>query len=451
MRKLPNRIAVLAWYAVPAMLAPALLAAQTVAVGEGHLLRLQEPAGTVFVANPEVADVQVPDPNSVFVLGKRAGTTTLYVLGEDGHTLLQRQISVRHNLTELQATLRQRFPQRQLVLESAPGSLLIRGTVENAAEVQAIEATLRPYLGPEESLINQLTLSSPVQVMLRVRVTEVSRSLVQQLGINWAALAAPGNFVTGLISGRTFQQATANLLGNSYSSAGDGYSFLGGYVQGNYSVQAMIDLLDREGLISILAEPNLTAVSGETASFLAGGEFPIPVRQDQDTMSVEFKSFGVALDFTPTVLSNDRISLKVRPEISEIDPNYSVVMEGITVPGVSIRRVETTVEMASGESFAIGGLLQNNTRDLLSKVPGLSTLPILGRLFRSTDYRNNRSELVVIVTPYLVRPTGPGQLRSPLDSLRPTTELERLIHFRTGLDPVEDSTPRLAGSAGFAY
>src|SRR5690606_34947227 len=170
----------------------------------------------------------------------------------------------------------------------------------------------------------------------------------------------------------------------------------GGYAKEGRSIQAMIDVLDQEGMISVLAEPNLTAVSGETASFLAGGEFPIPVRQDRDSLTVEFKPFGVALDFTPTVLADDRISIKVRPEISEIDPNSSIVMEGMMIPGLSVRRVETTVEMASGQSFAIGGLLQNNIRDIASQIPGLGKIPNLGKLFSSSDYQNNKSELVVI-------------------------------------------------------
>ncbi len=434
---------------------------QSLTVGEGQLLRLQEPAATVFVANPDIADVQVPDPFGVFLFGKRAGTTTLYVLGDDGRPLLQRRVVVRHNTDEVMATLKGRFPDRELELESAPGSMLVRGEVDSAEEIEAILQTLRPYLGPEETIVNRMSLGNPTQVMLRVRVTEMSRNLTQQLGINWAALAAPGNFVTGIISGRAFQELSNTFTqgaaggtfssGGVYSGASEGFSFLGGYVHGNTSVQAMVDALDREGLVSILAEPNLTAVSGQTASFLAGGEFPIPVRQDQDTMSVEFKPFGVALDFTPTVLANDRISIKVRPEISEIDPNNSVVMEGLTIPGISVRRVDTTVEMASGESFAIGGLLQNNSRDVISQVPGLGSLPVLGPLFSSTDYRNNRSELVVIVTPYLVRPAGAGQLRTPIDSLRPTSELETLIHARTGLDPLADDLPRLSGAAGFVY
>src|SRR5690606_26080511 len=299
----------------------------SVAVGEGKLIRLGQPAATVFVANPEIADVQVPDGTAIFVLGKRSGTTSVFALGDESQPLLERRVVVRHNTSEMLETLRQRFPNLRLSLESAPGSLLVNGTVSSAEEVNAIINTLQPYLGENETLINRLTLASPTQVMLRVRVTEVSRGVTQKLGINWAAIAAPGNFVTGIISGRPFQNIGNDFnqgdgrgrfsSGGAYSGTGDGFSFLGGYSHGNTSVQAMIDARDREGLISVLAEPNLAAVSGQTASFLAGGEFPIPVRQEERSMSVEFKSFGVALDFTPTVMADDRISIKVRPEISE--------------------------------------------------------------------------------------------------------------------------------------
>lgn len=168
-------------------------------------------------------------------------------------------------------------------------------------------------------------------------------------------------------------------------------------------------------------------------------------------MTVEFKPFGVSLDFTPTVLADDRISITVRPEISEIDPTSSIVMDGLMIPGLSVRRVETTVEMASGQSFAIGGLLQNNIRDLISKVPGLGAVPVLGQLFTSTDYQNNKSELVVIVTPYLVRPTDGSRLASPLDSMRPATDVEYILHDKIGLDPLLGDVPRLVGQTGFVY
>lgn len=444
-------------------------AAQSLAIGEAQLVRYAGSAQSVFVADPAIADVQVPSDGAVLVMGKKAGQTTLYVLGDDGKTLVQQRVVVRHNVQEIGRVLAERFPNLRLSVESAPGSLMLRGTVPDADTVDAVTRTVRAYLGEADDLINRLAISSPTQVYLRVRVTEVSRSVTQQLGINWSALTTPGNFFAGVISGRSFQNiagrvdpAAARLGGlaagdmafsasSAYSAARDGYSFFGGYASEGRSVQAMIDVLDREGLITVLAEPNLTAVSGETASFLAGGEFPIPVRQEEQSMTVEFKPFGVALDFTPTVLADDRISIKVRPEISEINPNNSIVMEGLVIPGISVRRVETTVEMASGQSFAIGGLLQNNVRDITSQVPGIGKIPVLGRLFSSSDYQNDKSELVVIVTPYLVKPTDSSRLTTPLDSMRPSTDIEYVLHEKIGLDPLSGEVPRLTGAAGFVY
>lgn len=437
-------------------------AAQALSIGEGRLVRFNGVAKSVFVADPEIADVQVPSEHAVLVLGKKAGQTTLYVLSESGQTLAQQHIVVRHNTTEIAEVLRQRFPGLRISLESAPGSLMVSGTVPNSETIEAITRTVKSYLGEKDQLINRMAISSPTQVYLRVRVTEVSRAVTQKLGINWSAITSPGNFFAGVISGRAFQNIVGSFAGGdkamafsssgTYSSAQDGgYSFLGGYAKEGRSVQAMIDVLDKEGMISVLAEPNLTAVSGQTASFLAGGEFPVPVKQDRDNTTVEFKPFGVSLDFTPTVLSDDRISIKVRPEISEIDPNSSIQMQGISIPGLSVRRVETTVEMASGQSFAIGGLLQNNIRDIVSQIPGLGKIPILGKLFSSSDYQNNKSELVIIVTPYLVKPSDNSQMASPLASLRPSTDIEYILHNKIGLDPLKGDVPRLTGSAGFVY
>ncbi|WP_323011644.1 type II and III secretion system protein family protein [Castellaniella sp.] len=424
--------------------------ALNLAVGAGDVLTMKD-ARTVFVADPNIADVQVPPAQSgsnlsVLVVGKRAGTTTLYALDADGKRILRESIVVRHNLTELQQILTQRFPALRLSLESAPGSLMVSGSAPSAEVTEAIARTIQPYLGEKDQLINRIHVDSPTQVYLRVRVTEMSKAITQKLGINWNVVATPGQFVTGLISGRSFVDSAGGYIG-----AGEGYSFLGGYSKSGAPAQAMIDVLDRENLLTVLAEPNLTAVSGQTASFLAGGEFPIPVKQDKDTMSIEFKPFGVSLDFTPTVLSDDRISLKVRPEISELDPSASILVDGLAIPGIRVRRAETTVEMASGQSFAIGGLLQNNISDLVDKIPGLGSIPVLGKLFSSTNYKNHKSELVIIVTPYLVRPTSPDQLTNPVASMRASSDIEFLLSQRMGYDPLQSTVPRLSGAAGFVY
>jgi pilus assembly protein CpaC len=205
-------------------------------------------------------------------------------------------------------------------------------------------------------------------------------------------------------------------------------------------------------LLTVLAEPNLVAMSGETASFLAGGEFPIPVSQINGAITVDYKQFGVKLDFTPTVLSEGRISLKVRPEVSQIDTTVSVTSNGVTVPGLSVRRADTTVELASGQSFAIAGLLQSSTNDLISQVPGLGSIPILGKLFSSTNYQNNKTELVIMVTPYLVQPTDSGKLRSPIESLvSPSSDVEYSFSHESGESANQSGQPRLVGAAGYVY
>lgn len=428
--------------------------ALNIAIGEGKLLTVRQgTVGTVSLADPTIADVQVPSPTTLLVIGKRSGSTTLYALDSDGKVLLERHIVVTHNLSEIQSVLRARFPKLKLTMSSAPGSLLVDGNVPDAQTAEAVASTIKPFLGEKDQLINRLAVTAPTQVQLRVRIAEVQRNVAQALGVNWSVLWAKGTGGPGS-SGISFL-SDASLSSTPTSSLGFNRT------TGVWNINGIIDALDQEGLISVLAEPNLSAVSGQTASFLAGGEFPVPVSQQQGTISVEFKPFGVSLDFTPTVLSDDRISIKVRPEVSQIDSANSVVLNsgttsngssvGLQIPGLSVRRVETTVEMASGESFVIGGLLQNNMRDVLTRVPGLGSIPILGKLFSSSDYQNNKSELVVIVTPYLVRPAKPGALATPQDSMRPATDIEYILHRKIGLDPLTSSVPRLTGAAGFAY
>lgn len=459
--------------ATPAHAAPPRLAAGTaadtpavaqgpldVAAGKGALVRLNEDASSVFVADPAIADVHVPSPRAVFVLGKKAGTTTLYVLGANNKTLVQRSIVVARDMDALRGMVAARFPAMNLQLSTGNGSLQVSGQAVNAADADAVVQSLTPYLADKEVLINRMTIDRPQQVQLRVRITEVDRNVTQQLGINWQSLGnAAGNFFAGVYSGRPLYNlnqplpsANGGVMYPVNLPSNNAYSLFGAFQTAHVNIQALVDALNQEGLITVLAEPSLVALSGQTASFLAGGEFPIPVSQVNGAISVEFKQFGVKLDFTPTVLSEGRISLKVRPEVSQIDTSVSVTTGGITVPGLSVRRADTTVELASGQSFAIGGLLQSNTTDIISQIPGVGSIPILGKLFSSSNYQNNKTELVIMVTPYLVEPTDPGKLRSPLESLvSPSNDVEYSYRNHDDSTTSQAGQPRLVGAAGYVY
>ncbi|OTP79288.1 type II and III secretion system protein family protein [Caballeronia sordidicola] len=429
--------------------------------GKGSLVHLNEDATSVFVADPAIADVQAPSPKAVFVLGKKAGTTTLYVLGANNKTLLQRTVVVSRDMGALRTMVAQRFPAMNLQLATGNGSLEISGQAPNAADADAVVQSVTPYLGEKEVLVNRMTIDRPQQVQLRVRITEVDRNITQQLGINWQSLGhAAGNFFAGVYSGRPLYDLTNPLTSStgqvSYPvnlPTNNAYGIFGAFHTNGTDIQGVLDALNQEGLITILAEPSLVALSGQTASFLAGGEFPIPVSQINGVISIEFKQFGVKLDFTPTVLSEGRISLKVRPEVSQIDTTVSVTTGGVTVPGLSVRRADTTVELASGQSFAIGGLLQSNTTDVVSQIPGIGSIPILGKLFSSSNYQNNKTELVIMVTPYLVEPTNPGQLRTPLESLvSPSNDVEYSLRRQQGdTTSSQGPQPRLVGAAGYVY
>ncbi|MGI4859188.1 MAG: type II and III secretion system protein family protein [Janthinobacterium lividum] len=452
-------------HVAPVPAAPALASARGLEplmldAGKGTLLRLDEDAGSVFVVDPTVADVHVPSPRTVFVLGKKAGSTTLYVMGNKNQTLVQRTVTVARDMDALRAMAKARFPNMNLQIGTGNGSLMVSGQATNGADADAVVQTLTPFLAEKEVLVNRMTISKPLQIQLRVRITEVDRNVTQELGINWQSLGkVAGNFIGGIYSGRAIYNYAQPLTSSTGSTvypvnlaSNNAYSILAGFSTGSTDIQAVIDALNEEGLITVLAEPNLVAMSGETASFLAGGEFPIPVSQTNGAISVEFKQFGVKLDFTPTVLSDRRISLKVRPEVSQIDTTVSVTTGGVTIPGLSVRRADTTVELGSGQSFAIAGLLQSSTSDTVSQVPGLGSIPILGKLFSSTKYTNNKTELVITVTPYLVNPVDPAKLRTPLDSLvSPSNDVEYSFSHGASASAPQPGDPRLVGAAGYVY
>jgi len=291
-----------------------------------------------------------------------------------------------------------------------------------------------------------VTLTDSNQINLRVRIVEVSRDLVKRIGFNIDALST-GKFAFGIAAlGAT--TTTGAFPGAPILVRNNGVSNLVGTGRvAGIDLNAVVDAMENEGLATILAEPNLTAVSGETASFLAGGEFPIPVPQDNgNAITVQFKKFGVSLNFIPTVLSGERIALKVAPEVSQLSESGAVVLDGFSVPSLTTRRAETSVELASGQSLAIAGLIQNNMRTDAQKVPGLGDIPILGALFRSNGFRRNETELVIIVTPYLVRPVAPtARLATPVDGLIPANDIDRAARGKVYREQIGPRASRAAG------
>ncbi len=427
-------------------------------VGKGQVIRLPRAAATVFVADPEIADVQAQSPSIVYVFGRRAGTTSLYAVDDQDEVLLRTSVQVSHNLSGLRASVDRLLPGNQLKIDSVDGSILLSGSITNPTEAHELDELAKRFLGKDETLLNRVQVTSPTQVHLRVRVAEVSREVIKTFGFNWENLFNSGNFSFGFATGRDIIDGTGVIprAPASAGSAAPGIGF-GSYNSGSASVNTAIDALAQEGLVTILAEPNLTALSGETASFLAGGEFPIPVATDNDKIEIEFKEFGISLAFTPTVLSGNRISLRVRPEVSELSENGAITVDGLTIPALATRRAETTVELGSGQSFAVGGLLSSDVQNSVSKFPGLGDLPVLGTLFRSQSFQSNETELVILVTPYLVRPVDQPVLATPVDGYRAPSDVERILEgrlHRAGLQPgrgapVGANGQRLHGPAGF--
>lgn len=385
-----------------------------VELNEGTLVRIDSPADSVFVANPEVADVAVKSPRLIYVFGKRPGETSLYAVDENENVLLNMGLTVSHNLSGLRGALRSLLPTATIEVRSVDGGIVLDGYVTSAVHAEDAQRVAARFVSPDETIVNRLHVTEPNQVNLRVRVAEVSRSVLRQLGINWDAAIDGSNITFGLLSKGFASTAASVGSGNQLADA-----YFASINKGDLDLNALIDALAEENLVSLLAEPNLTALSGQTASFLAGGEFPVPVAQssdaDSNTITIEFKHFGVSLAFTPTVLSASRISMRVRPEVSALSDQGAVQVGGLSIPALSVRRAETTVELGSGQSFAIAGLMQSNRTLAADKIPGLGDIPILGELFRSDRFNRQETELVILVTPYVVKPVPAQLMAAPTD------------------------------------
>ena len=397
-------------------------------IGRGQLVTVPGNLADIFVANDAVADVQVKSQRQLYVFGKAGGTTTVYASNSAGDIIWSANVRVGSNLDSIDQMLTLAMPDAKVqVATMGTNTVLLTGTVaapEDAAEAERLVAA---FVGEGANVVSRLRMATPLQVNLRVRFAEVNRSLVRTLGVNLTTVDTTSGFKFGVGQGR---QAITQFVpggpvgvgvtsgppnGNVVSAIAGGTTFgLFGKFLG-LDIGSALDLAERDGLVTVLSEPNLTALSGETAEFLAGGEFPIPLAQGLGTTTVEYKNYGVSLAYTPTVLANGRISLRVRPEVSELSNQGAITLNGFQVPALTVRRAETTIELGSGQSFMIAGLLSNSASNTIDKAPGVGDLPILGSLFRSTTFQKGQTELVIVVTPYLVRPVDDAEIVLPTD------------------------------------
>ena len=402
-------------------------------IGRGELINVPGAMADVFVANSEIADVQLKSQRALYVFGVGGGETTIYASNSRGDIIWSANVRVGSNIGSIDQMLALAMPEAKIAVATmGNNTVLLTGTVaapEDAAEAQNL---VEAFVGENTNVISRLRMATPLQVNLQVRIAEVSRNVVRSLGVNLASFDGTDGFQFGVGKGSgdfSFSPGI-NLAKNSLGTAGVGTTLgFAGQLLG-LDLGAAIDLAETHNLAVTLSQPNLTALSGETAEFLAGGEFPIPLSQGFGSTSVEYKNYGVSLSYTPTVLANGRISLRVRPEVSELTSQGSVTLNGFRVPGLITRRTETTIELGSGQSMMIAGLLSNSSQNAIEKAPGLGDVPILGNLFRSTNFQRGETELVIVVTPYLVKPMNASDVRLPTDGYLKPTEGQRLLQYR---------------------
>ncbi|MGN6058615.1 MAG: type II and III secretion system protein family protein [Sphingomicrobium sp.] len=404
-------------------------------VGEGQMVNLPRGVASVWTSNPKVADVYVNSAHQINLFGKEAGEATVIATAGDGSVVYGAKVRVNQNISDINDILHQAMPDSNIDVRTVGQVAVINGTVASPEDAAQAEMLVKAALNPGVDVtkdganltivpVSRLKVATPLQVLLKVRIAEVNRSALKSVGVNLLnhssgkTLFSIGQGNPGTIDATDRTVTFNNIAGGTTLG-------LFGHILGT-DLLGTLDLLQNDGFISTLAEPNLTALSGETASFLAGGEFPIPVSQSLGAVTIEYKQYGVGLAFTPVVLEGGRISLRVRPEVSELSDAGSVKLNGFTVPALTTRRAETTVELGSGQSFMIAGLLQNHASNSIAKAPFLGDIPILGALFRSTQYQRNETELVIIVTPYLVRPVS-SPLASPTKGYRMPTDPESVL------------------------
>jgi len=393
--------------------------------GKSVILKTEEPVKRVSLADPAVASFILLSPLEIYVTAKAAGTTNM-ILWQDSQIAAIYDMEVTYDVSRLKQKIHQLLPdETQLRVYATHDSITLAGRVSSTASLSQILSLAEAY-APEGKVRNLTEVGGVHQVMMEVRVAEMNRSVTKRLGINFNYTRG-GEFGVNMLGGlsRLVRPAEANLgSGPLGFHVSDTVNALFRFNRGNTTWTGLIDALKADGLVKILAEPTLIALSGKTANFLVGGEFPVPVPSGNGDISIEYKPFGVGLTFTPTVLSDKKINIDVTPEVSELDFSNAVQISGYVVPGLTARRASTVIELADGQSFAIAGLLKETVRDAISKFPGLGDIPILGMLFRSREFQKNETELVIIATPHLVKPLDMANQTLPTDYYREPDDTE---------------------------
>jgi pilus assembly protein CpaC len=404
-----------------------------VPVNKSQVVRADRAYSKALIGNPEIADIVPISDTSVYVLGKKAGTTSLTLYDRSNRLIAVLDVVVGPDVMTLKRQLSELLPGDDISVHMSNDSVILEGVVSNALSADRAAQVAETYAPGK--VVNLLSLGSAQQVMLEVRFAEVKRSALSQLGVSWFVGSDAGKLGGAIGGGAGIKgngPPTLDAITGSFGIVSRTFRAFGE----NFNVT--LDALERKGAITTLAEPTLVALSGETASFLAGGEFPVPTVQNNSgnsnsngAITVEWKPFGVSLAFTPTVLADGVINLIVQPEVSSIDPTASIVVNNLTIPGLQTRRAKTVVEMRDGESFALAGLLRKDFQDTVRQVPLLGSIPIIGTLFRSTGFQHEETELVIIVTPRLVAPVRAGSLKVATDRVGPPNEADLLLDGRT--------------------
>ena len=428
-----------------------------VPINKSQILRVDVPFTDLLVGNEEIADVLPLTNRTIYVLGKSLGSTSLSIYGPKKRLIAIVDLMVTYDIQGLKSRLFDLFPEEEIEVRGVNDSVILSGAVSSSAKLtQALAVSDRYAPG---RVTNLLSVNGSQQVLLAVRFVEMKRTVLKEFGLNTKMLFDTGDtFAIGAESAGSNVLATSTAIPGSVSGGPVATvlteqqsplttSFLAGaaaLATGNFAMTLDLDALEKKGLLKTLAEPNLIALSGDTASFLAGGEFPIPVAQEDGTTTAEFKEFGVSLSFTPTVIGKDLINLVVSPEVSAIDLTTAVLIGGFSVPGVTTRRATTTVELRDGQSFAIAGLIQSDFADTVNQVPGLGDVPVIGALARSSEFNREETELVIIVTPYLVKPAPAGALITPADNFVPPSDTDIFMFGQVEASAVE-AAPKQSG------